>query len=104
MGVRKRRCKDYYQNLLAADSSVNTIEQEDMQHVDDKGSITESIAVVEKWKGQIEKVVLENLFSLDPLYLVVQRWLMLKLIRILMPLLVSSTGLTSDISWSSCSG
>ncbi|CAE6076305.1 unnamed protein product [Arabidopsis arenosa] len=55
VGVRKRRCKDYYQNLLAADSSVNTIEQEDMQHVDDKGSITESIAVVEKWKGQIEK-------------------------------------------------
>ncbi|CAD5325857.1 unnamed protein product [Arabidopsis thaliana] len=55
VGVRKRRCKDYYQNLLAADGSVNTIEQEDMQHVDDKGSSTESIAVVEKWKGQIEK-------------------------------------------------
>jgi len=30
-----------------------------MQHVDDKGSSTESIAVVEKWKGQIEKVVLK---------------------------------------------
>lgn len=58
MGVRKRRSRDYYQNLLAADSSGNSIEQEDTQHVDDKGSNTDSLAVVEKWKGQIEKVVL----------------------------------------------
>ncbi|XP_023637817.1 TBC1 domain family member 8B [Capsella rubella] len=55
VGVRKRRCKDYYQNLLAADSSGNTIEKEDTQHVDDKGSSRDSLAVVEKWKGQIEK-------------------------------------------------
>ncbi|XP_010427242.1 PREDICTED: TBC1 domain family member 10B [Camelina sativa] len=55
VGVRKRRCKDYYQNLLAEDSSGNTIEQEDMQNVDDKGSSRDSLAVVEKWKGQIEK-------------------------------------------------
>ncbi|KAL1213701.1 Rab GTPase-activating protein 22 [Cardamine amara subsp. amara] len=55
VGVRKRRSKDYYQNLLAADSSGNSIEQENMQHVDDKGSSTDSLAVVEKWKGQIEK-------------------------------------------------
>ncbi|XP_010504339.1 PREDICTED: TBC1 domain family member 10B [Camelina sativa] len=55
VGVRKRRCKDYYRNLLAEDSSGNTIEQEGMQHVDDKGSSRDSLVVVEKWKGQIEK-------------------------------------------------
>ncbi|CAN8254539.1 unnamed protein product [Cochlearia groenlandica] len=55
VGVRKRRSKDYYQNLLAADSSKNNIEQEGMQHDDEKGSNTDSLAVVEKWKGQIEK-------------------------------------------------
>lgn len=43
-----------------------------MQHVDDKGSNADSLAVVEKWKGQIEKVVLENLFNIDHLYLVVR--------------------------------
>lgn len=57
MGVKKRRSKDYYHNLLAEDSSGNSIYQEDTQHVDGKGSNTESLAVVEKWKGQIEKVV-----------------------------------------------
>uniref|UniRef100_A0A1J3J3D7 TBC1 domain family member 8B n=1 Tax=Noccaea caerulescens TaxID=107243 RepID=A0A1J3J3D7_NOCCA len=55
VGVKKRRSKDYYQNLLAADSSGNSIEQGDMQNVDDKGSNADSLAVVEKWKGQIEK-------------------------------------------------
>ncbi|CAH2064085.1 unnamed protein product [Thlaspi arvense] len=55
VGVRKRRSKDYYQNLLAADSSGNNIEHVDTQHVDDKGSSTDPLAVVEKWKGQIEK-------------------------------------------------
>ncbi|KFK34749.1 hypothetical protein AALP_AA5G188200 [Arabis alpina] len=55
VGVKKRRSKDYYHNLLAADSSGNNIEQENTQHVDDKGSNTDSLAVVEKWKGQIEK-------------------------------------------------
>ncbi|CAA7039611.1 unnamed protein product [Microthlaspi erraticum] len=55
VGVRKRRSKDYYQNLLAADSFGNSIEQGDVQHVDDKGSNTDSLAAVEKWKGQIEK-------------------------------------------------
>ncbi|VVB05726.1 unnamed protein product [Arabis nemorensis] len=55
VGVRKRRSKDYYQNLLAADSSGNNIEQDDTQHGDGKGSSTDSLAVVEKWKGQIEK-------------------------------------------------
>ncbi|XP_024013503.1 rab GTPase-activating protein 1 [Eutrema salsugineum] len=55
VGVRKRRSKDYYQNLLAADSCGNSIDQEDTQHVDDKGSNAEALAAVEKWKGQIEK-------------------------------------------------
>ncbi|KAF8101938.1 hypothetical protein N665_0201s0234 [Sinapis alba] len=55
VGVKKRRSEDYYQNLLAKDSSGNSIDQEDTQHVDEKGSNTESLAVVEKWKGQIEK-------------------------------------------------
>ncbi|CAL9236154.1 unnamed protein product [Arabidopsis halleri] len=54
-GVKKRRVKNYYQNLLAADSLGNDIEQEHMQHADEKGSSTDPIAVVEKWKGQIEK-------------------------------------------------
>lgn len=58
MGVKQRRSKDYYQNLLAEDSSGNSIDQENTQHVDEKGANTESLAVVEKWKGQIEKVVL----------------------------------------------
>ncbi|KAL0714453.1 hypothetical protein Bca4012_021432 [Brassica carinata] len=55
VGVKKRRSKDYYQNLLAEDSSGNSIDQEDTQHVDEKSSNKESLAVVEKWKGQIEK-------------------------------------------------
>lgn len=55
VGVKQRRSKDYYQNLLAEDSSGNSIDQEDTQHVDEKGANTESLAVVEKWKGQIEK-------------------------------------------------
>lgn len=55
--MKQRRSKDYYQNLLAEDSSGNSIDQEDTQHVDEKGANTESLAVVEKWKGQIEKVV-----------------------------------------------
>ncbi|CAH8389692.1 unnamed protein product [Eruca vesicaria subsp. sativa] len=55
VGVKKRRSKDYYQNLLAEDSSASSIDQEDTQHGDEKGSNTESLAVVEKWKGQIEK-------------------------------------------------
>ncbi|WZZ81781.1 rab GTPase-activating protein 1 [Brassica napus] len=55
VGVKKRRSKDYYHDLLAEDSSGNSIDQEGTQHVDEKGSNTESLAVVEKWKGQIEK-------------------------------------------------
>ncbi|XP_019102538.1 PREDICTED: TBC1 domain family member 8B-like [Camelina sativa] len=55
VGVKKRRVKNYYQNLLAADSLGNGIEQEHMQHADEKGSSTDPLAVVEKWKGQIEK-------------------------------------------------
>ncbi|XP_010509040.1 PREDICTED: TBC1 domain family member 10B-like isoform X2 [Camelina sativa] len=55
VGVKKRRVKNYYQNLLAADSLVNDIEQEHMQHADEKGSSTDPLTVVEKWKGQIEK-------------------------------------------------
>ncbi|AEC09653.1 Ypt/Rab-GAP domain of gyp1p superfamily protein [Arabidopsis thaliana] len=54
-GVKKRRVKNYYQNLLAADSLGNDIEQELMQHTDEKGSSTDPLSVVEKWKGQIEK-------------------------------------------------
>ncbi|CAH8310958.1 unnamed protein product [Eruca vesicaria subsp. sativa] len=42
-------------------SSRNSIAQEDTQHVDEKGSNTESLAVVEKWKGQIEKAM--NFFA-----------------------------------------
>lgn len=55
-GVKKRRVENYYQNLLAADSLGNDIEQEQMQHADEKGSRTDPLAVAEKWKGQIEKV------------------------------------------------
>ncbi|EOA29375.1 hypothetical protein CARUB_v10025662mg [Capsella rubella] len=55
VGVKKRRVKNYYQNLLAADSLGNDIEQEHMQHADEKGSSTDPLAAVEKWKGQIEK-------------------------------------------------
>ncbi|XP_024004297.1 rab GTPase-activating protein 1 isoform X2 [Eutrema salsugineum] len=54
-GVKKRRVKNYYQNLLAADSLGNDIEQEHMQHADEKVSSTDPLAVVDKWKGQIEK-------------------------------------------------
>ncbi|CAH8389918.1 unnamed protein product [Eruca vesicaria subsp. sativa] len=72
VGVKKRRRKDYYQNLLAEDSSGNNIAEEDTQHVDEKGSNTESLAVVEKWKGQKEKVVPYNLPRVDSLYLLVQ--------------------------------
>ncbi|VVB02689.1 unnamed protein product [Arabis nemorensis] len=54
-GVKKRRVENYYQNLLAADSLGNDIEQEQMQHADEKGLSTDPLAVVEKWKGQIEK-------------------------------------------------
>ncbi|KAL1189044.1 Rab GTPase-activating protein 22 [Cardamine amara subsp. amara] len=54
-GVKKRWIENYYQNLLAADSLGNDIEQEQMQHSDEKCSSTDPLAVVEKWKGQIEK-------------------------------------------------
>uniref|UniRef100_A0A1J3J6D9 TBC1 domain family member 8B n=2 Tax=Noccaea caerulescens TaxID=107243 RepID=A0A1J3J6D9_NOCCA len=54
-GVKKRRVENYYQNLLAADSLGNDIEQEQMQDADEKGSSTDPLAVAEKWKGQIEK-------------------------------------------------
>ncbi|XP_010554563.1 PREDICTED: TBC1 domain family member 8B-like isoform X2 [Tarenaya hassleriana] len=55
VGVRKRRMENYYQNLLASDSPVSNGEQEFVQLADDKGSSLDSIAAVEKWKGQIEK-------------------------------------------------
>ncbi|KFK36819.1 hypothetical protein AALP_AA4G175400 [Arabis alpina] len=54
-GVKKRRVENYYQNLLAADSLGNDIEQEHMQHADEKGATIDPLSVVEKWKGQIEK-------------------------------------------------
>ncbi|KAF8080311.1 hypothetical protein N665_0957s0011 [Sinapis alba] len=55
-GVKKRRVEYYYQNLLAADSLGKDTElQERMQPADEKGLSTDPVAVVEKWKGQIEK-------------------------------------------------
>ncbi|CAH8376302.1 unnamed protein product [Eruca vesicaria subsp. sativa] len=49
-GVKKRRVENYYQNLLAADSLGK-----DIEHADEKGLSADPLAVVEKWKGQIEK-------------------------------------------------
>ncbi|CAA7052006.1 unnamed protein product [Microthlaspi erraticum] len=54
-GVKKRRVDNYYQNLLAADSLGDDIKQEHIEHADEKSSITDPLAVAEKWKGQIEK-------------------------------------------------
>ncbi|CAN8287195.1 unnamed protein product [Cochlearia groenlandica] len=55
VGVKKRRVENYYQNLLAADNLGNDTDQEHMQHAVEKGSSTDPLSAVEKWKGQIEK-------------------------------------------------
>ncbi|XVE75298.1 hypothetical protein DITRI_Ditri12bG0083400 [Diplodiscus trichospermus] len=55
VGVRARRAENYYQDLLGNETnSGNNIDQKSLQS-DNKGSTTESMHMLEKWKGQIEK-------------------------------------------------
>lgn len=54
VGVRARRVEQYYHNLLALDTDVETKSQlEEKNH----NSNLECVGVPEKWKGQIEKVI-----------------------------------------------
>ncbi|KAK8987159.1 hypothetical protein V6N11_055471 [Hibiscus sabdariffa] len=58
VGVRVRRVENYYKDLLANETnSGNNTEKQSLQY-DSKGSTTEPICGPQKWKGQIEKVVL----------------------------------------------
>lgn len=59
MGVKTRRTEKYYEGLLAQETNPsNNVDQQGSQsdsHI--KGSTIDAGCVVEKWKGQIEKVV-----------------------------------------------
>lgn len=62
MGVRSRRVEKYYQDLLTPEShSGNNTDQNSIQS-DDKseGLTSDSVCVPEKWKGQIEKVIMSH--------------------------------------------
>lgn len=56
VGVRARRVEKYYQNLLSPATNVETKNNELEEN--NCASDLESVAVTEKWKGQIEKVIL----------------------------------------------
>lgn len=51
----------YYQDLLASETnSGNHVEQQ--SDSDNKGSTTDPVCVPEKWRGQIEKVIICMVF------------------------------------------
>ena len=62
MGVKARRVEGYYQELLASEHSGNKVEQDSSQtdNLTD-GPIKDSLTATEKWKGQIEKVIIVHM-------------------------------------------
>ncbi|KAG7998721.1 hypothetical protein I3843_01G270600 [Carya illinoinensis] len=57
VGVKSRRVKQYYQDLLAPESNSGNHTDHNSKQIDSnsEGLTTDSVFVSEKWKGQIEK-------------------------------------------------
>ncbi|KAG2730050.1 hypothetical protein I3760_01G275800 [Carya illinoinensis] len=57
VGVKSRRVKQYYQDLLAPESNSGNHTEHNSKQIDSnsEGLTTDSVFVSEKWKGQIEK-------------------------------------------------
>ncbi|KAF5467190.1 hypothetical protein F2P56_017042 [Juglans regia] len=57
VGVKSRRVKQYYQDLLAPESNSGNYMENYSKQIDSnsEGLTTDSVCVSEKWKGQIEK-------------------------------------------------